>query len=219
MEQPLPQESGNTRDSSGANPGTFRGIAICAGLGGPLLVAYALLMNLKPRGCIAEECVGQSYRQGGPLESTLVLAALGLMIATAFGLYQMHRFEGRGARMVRIASLVAAASLLVGVLGLVINNVFFNSGLVYFLFAFPGTLLARLAFAVTGAGLMRSRVLPPWSGAMLILTSLLLLVHNDQNELILLVIPFGVTWMVLGGLLWSMAASPSSRRHTRVQHV
>lgn len=209
MEQPMAQETGDTRDSSGANPGTVRGTAICAVLCGFLLVAYALLMNLKPRGCIAEECVGQSYRAAGPLESTLVLAALGLMIATAFGLFWMHRFEGRGARMVRIAALVAAVSLFIGV---ALTNVFWWAGL-------AALLMAMLAFAVTGAGLMRSRVLPPWSGAMLILTSLLLLVHNDQNELILLVIPFGVTWMVLGGLLWSTAPSSSGRWHARIQHA
>ncbi|WP_157769041.1 hypothetical protein [Pseudarthrobacter sulfonivorans] len=219
MKKPSPRESEVMPAASGANLNTVRGIAISAGTGGLLLVAYAILMNVKPRGCIADECVGQSYRAAGPLESALALAAIGLMIATALGLYQMHRFEGRGARIVRIASLIAAASMLVGILGLVINNVFFNSGLVYFLVAFPGILLAMLAFAVTGAGLMRSRVMPPWAGAMLILTSLLLLVHNDQNELILLVIPFGVTWMVLGGLLWSTTASSSSRWHARIQHV
>jgi len=219
MEQPMAQGKGNTGDSSGANLNTFRGISISAGLGGLFLVAYAILMALKPRGCIAEECVGRSYREAGPLDSTLVLAALGLMIATAVGLYQMHRFEGRGARVVRIAALTAAASLLVGVLGLVINNVFFHSGLVYFLFVFPGLLLAMLAFAVTGAGLMRSGMLPAWSGAMLILTSLLLLVHNDQNELVLFIIPFGITWIVLGGLLWSATSAPASRWHARIQHA
>lgn len=219
MEQPLAQGMGNTRDVLEANQSTVRGIAICAAIGGLLLVAYAILMNQKPRGCIADECVGQSYRAAGPLESTLVLAALGLIIATAFGLYRIHQFEGRGARIVRISALVAAASLLVGVLGLVINNLFFDSGLMYFLALLAGILVAVLAFAVTGAGLMRSRVLPPWSGAMLILTSLLLLLHNDQNERILLIIPFGITWIVLGALLWSMASSPSSRWHTRIQNV
>lgn len=71
--------------------------------------------------------------------------------------------------------------------------------------------------AVTGAGLMRSGVLPAWAGALLALTSLLLLAFNDQNERILVVIPFGVSWMVLGGLLWFAAASPASRWHARIQ--
>jgi hypothetical protein len=123
------------------------------------------------------------------------------MIAAAFGLYRMHRFDGRGTRMVRMASLIAAASLLVGVLGLVLNSVFFDSGLLYLIFSLAGILVAVLAFAVTGAGLMRSGVVPPWAGAMLILTSLLLPLENDQNERILFLVPFGLTWIVLGGLL------------------
>lgn len=209
MEQPMARGTGDTRDSSAANPGPVRGTAICAGLGGLLLVAYAILMNLKPRGCIAEECVGQSYRAAGPLEATLVLTALGLMIATAVGLFRMHRFEDQGARMVRIAALVAAISLFIG---LALTNVIWWAG-------FAAFFLAMLSFAAVGAGLMRSRVLPPWSGAMLIVTSLLVLIHNDQNERILLLIPFGVTWMVLAGLLWFRAVSPSSRSRARIRHA
>jgi hypothetical protein len=209
MEQPLAQGTGSTRDASGANLSTVRGIAICAALGGLFLVVQAIIVALKPRGCIAVECVGRSYRESGPVDSILFLAALGLIIAAAIGLYWMHRFDGRGSRVVRIAGLVAAVSLLIGV-GL--TPAFFYVG-------FAALVVAILAFAVTGAGLMRSRVLPAWSGAMLVLTSLLLFAFNDQNERVLLVIPFGMTWMVLGGLLWSPASSPTSRWHARIQHA
>lgn len=221
MGQPLPQKSGKTRNTSGANPGTLRGSAICAALGGLLLVPYAILMNLKPRGCIAEECVGQSYREAGPLEAAVGLAALGLLAAALIGLYLMHRFKGQGARIVRIAALTAVAALLIGVLGPAILGVFFqsDSSLLYFFVILPAVVLAMLAFMVLGAGLTRSQVLPTWSGVTLLLTSLLLFVFNDQNERVFLIIPFGMTWMVLGGLLWARAASPDRRWHARIQHV
>lgn len=221
MEQPLPQGAENTRDASGIHPSTVHGIAICAGIGGLLLVPYAILMNLKLRGCIADECVGQSYREAGPLEAAVILAALGLLGAALIGLYRMHRFEGQGARVVRISALTAVASLLIGILGAGIMGIFFrsDSSLLYFFVTLPAILLAMLAFAVLGAGLMRSRVMPIWSGATLLLTSLLLFAFNDQNERVLLIIPFGVSWMVLGGLLWFSAASPSGRWHTHIQHA
>lgn len=212
MEQPMAQARGNTPEASGAaNPGTIRGTVICAGLGGLFLVAYSIVMALKPAGVV-------SYLEAGP---PLMFAALGLIIATAVGLFRMHRFDGRGARVVRIATLIAVASWLIAVLGLVVTAVFFqgDSSLVYFLAVFPGFLLGMLAFAVTGAGLMWSRVLPPWSGAVLVLASLLLFAFNTEDERILFVIPFGLTWMVLGGLLLSAALSPGTKRRARIQHA
>lgn len=214
MEQPTAHGRGNTPDASGAaNPGTVRGIAICAGLGGLFLVAYSIIMALKPAGVV-------SYLEAGP---PLMFAALGLIIATAVGLFRMHRFEGRGARVVRIATLIAAASWLIAVLGVVVTAVFFqgDSSLVYFLAVFPGLLVGMLSFAVAGAGLMWSRVLPAWSGALVVLTSLLLFGFNAEDDRILFVIPFGLTWMVLGGLLLSAARHHPTQDGTpvRTQHA
>lgn len=197
MEQPWNEGTGKELDVSEANPGPVRGIAICAGLGGLFLVAYAILMAMKPPGT-----VGGSYRESGALESILFLAGVGLIIATAVGLYWMHRLDLRGSKVVRIASITAAISLLMG-LGL--------AGSAFFWLGLAALVVAVLAFAVAGAGLMRSALLPAWSGALLIVASLLLLLTNTENEQILFVIPFGLTWMVLSGLLWLAAPSPSSR--------
>lgn len=102
-------------------------------------------MTMKPAGVV-------SFLEAGP---PLMCAAVGLLIAASVGLFRMHRFEGRGARVVRIAALTAAASWLVAVPGVAVTAVFFqgDSSLVYFLAVFPGLLLVVLAFAVTGAGL------------------------------------------------------------------
>lgn len=200
MQQPMAQGTGNTPGASGVSPATVRGIAVLASLGGLFFAAYAALMAQKPPGCIGDECIGRSYREAGPLE-ILFLAGAVLISATAVGLFRMHRFDGRGSRLVRIAALTAAASLLIGV-GL--------TAVVYWL-AFAFIVVAILAFAVTGTGLMRSRILPAWFGALLILTSLLLFGFNTENELVLWAIPFGATWMILGGLLWFKGPSVISR--------
>lgn len=209
MQQPMAPGARNTRDGSAAHPARVRGIAVLSILGGLFLAAHAILMALKPQGCGGDACIGGSYREAGPLETALFLAAVLLISATAAGLSWLHRFEGRGSRLVRIASLVAAASLLIGV------------GLtpIFFWLAFAIMLVGILAFAATGAGLMRSRILPAWSGALLILTSLLLCGFNTENEQVLFAIPFGVTWMILGALLWSMAPSPASRRRLGLRHA
>lgn len=209
MQQPMAQGTGGIPDGAGVNPGTIRGIAVLAGLGGVFLTAHSMLMALKPPGCIGDGCIGGSFREAGPLEAGLFLASVVLISATAVGLFWMHRFDGRGSRLVRIAALVAAASLLAG------------AGLtpIFFWAAFAAIVVAILAFAVTGAGLMRSRILPAWSGALLILASLLLFGFNTENEQVLFAIPFGVTWMVLGVLVWSMAPSPTTGPRIDIQHA
>lgn len=205
MQQPMATGKGDLPDGAGVNPGTVRGIAVLASLGGLFLTAHSILMALKPRGCVGDACIGGSFREAGPLEATLFLASVVLISATAVGLFWMHRFDGRGSRLV----LVAAVSLLVGA---AMTPIFFWA-------AFAAIVVAILAFAVTGAGLMRSRMLPAWSGALLILTSLLLFGFNTENEQVLFAIPFGATWMVLGALLWSMAPSPASGRPINIQHA
>lgn len=212
MEQPMAQGAGNPRE--GVSSGIVRGTAISAALGGLFLSVYATMMALKPRGCIAEECVGQSYREVGTMELILFLAALGLIAVAALGVFRMHRFGGRGSRVVRIGMLIGAISLVAGAIFGASSPI---TGLWWL--GFLALAVAFLSFAVSGAGLMRSRVLPSWSGAMLLVTSVLLFAMNDQNERVLFVLPFGAAWMVLGGLLWSAEAAPSKGWHGRIQHA
>ncbi|MEO5780549.1 MULTISPECIES: hypothetical protein [Arthrobacter] len=208
MEQPMAQPTGDSRD--GLSLSTVRGTAICAGLGGLLLGSFAIIVALKPRGCVAEECVGRSYSEGGPVDGLLFFVALALIAAATAGVYRMHRFDRRGFKLVRISAVVAAVSVVSG--AFLTNSALFFVGL-------AALILALLAFAVIGAGLMVTRVLPAWSGAMLLVTSLMLFGINDQNERGLLLIPFGVAWMVLGGLLLSAASSPSKGWHSRIQYA
>ncbi|TDL41156.1 hypothetical protein E2R57_00270 [Arthrobacter nitrophenolicus] len=82
-------------------------------------------------------------------------------------------------------------------------------GIAYYI-GFALVLVGVAAYAVLGAGLAATRPLPAWSGIVLTVSSLLLFGANDQNERILFVVPFGVTWMVLGALLWTAASSTRS---------
>jgi uncharacterized membrane protein YkvI len=88
-------------------------------------------------------------------------------------------------------------------------------GIAYYI-GFALVLVGVAAYAVLGAGLALTRVLPAWSGALLSVSALLLMAANDQNERILFVVPFGMTWMVLGVLLWTAAYS-TRNQNARVQ--
>lgn len=212
MENPSAQGSGDAPDASGDHLSTVRGTAVCAAVGGLLLVAYAVLMSSKPVGCAANDCVGGSIREAGALDMLLLLTGVVLISVAAIGISWMHRPAGSGSKVVRMSAMVAGVSLFTGIV--LVGTALFWVGL-------AALILAILAFAVTGAGMLSSKVLPAWSGAVLVLASVLLLAANDQNQQVLFVIPFGLAWLLLGGLLWAAASAsrPASSWHANIRHA
>lgn len=177
--------------------GSLRASGIAGILGGLCLAASASMQALQPPGCIAEGCVGMAYRTAGPLEALLFLSGVLLIVGATFGFLVLVPSGSRGTRIVRIGAAVAAPAMFLGVILM---------GVAYSI-AFSLVLVAVIAYAVLGAGLAVTRVLPAWSGIILAVSSLLLFGANDQNERILFVVPFGLTWMVLGALLWASASA------------
>jgi hypothetical protein len=68
----------------------------------------------------------------------------------------------------------------------------------------PAGLAMVLGFLLFAITILRE--LPRWAGAFLIVGTLVLLGVNDQDERILLAIPFGLAWMSIGYVLWSGTA-------------
>lgn len=182
-----------------------RGSAAAGAVGGLCLIAYGIVQAMQPPGCIAEECVGRTYRSAGALEGFLLVAGLLLIIGATLGFRAVHP---AGARVVRIAAVVAATGMFFGF-------VLMGSGLYFVGFALA--VGGILAYAVMGIGLVVARVLPAWAGVMLTVSALLLLGANDQNERVLFVVPFGLAWLVLGALLWTSAAPRNESRRGGVR--
>lgn len=169
--------------------------------GGLFLTVSAIMQSLQPPGCIAEACVGRTYRSAGPIEGLLFLAGMMLIVGATFGFLALVSSGSRGARIVRIGAAVAGLAMFLGVVLM---------GVAYYI-AFSLVLLAVIAYAALGTGFAVSQAVPAWAGVMLTVTALLLMAANDQNERILFVVPFGVTWVVLGALLWTAASSTRSQ--------
>ena len=70
-------------------------------------------------------------------------------------------------------------------------------------FVIPAALALVVGFVLLGVAILRSGVLPRWAAALLIIGTLAMLGMNEQNTQVLLAIPFGVTWAVIGYVLWS----------------
>lgn len=62
-------------------------------------------------------------------------------------------------------------------------------------FVLPVLLALVVGFVLLGVVILRTGVLPRWCAA--------LLGMNEQTTRVLLAIPFGVAWAVLGAVLWT----------------
>lgn len=160
--------------------------------GGLSLTGYAIIQAMQAPGCIAEECAGRTYRTAGPVEGSLFLAAIVLIIGATLAFLAI---PAAGTRALRMSAVVAATALFSG---------FALIGIAYFA-GLALVLGVIVAYVVMGFSLVSSRVFPLWAGVMLAVSALLLFGANDQNERILFVVPFGMAWMVLGILLWLSA--------------
>ncbi|MGX1159884.1 hypothetical protein FBY31_1755 [Arthrobacter sp. SLBN-100] len=167
--------------------------------GGLCLTASAIMQAMQPPGCIAEECVGRTYRSAGPFEALLFLAGIVLIVAATLAFLAA---QPAAPRTVRIAAVAAAAGMFIG---------FALMGSVLYLAGLALVVVAIAAYVVLGISVASSRVLPVWAGVLLAASALLLLGANDQNERILFVVPFALTWIVLGALLWTSAPRSQGR--------
>ena len=160
--------------------------------GGALWIAFAALAAGRPAGCVGDECLLQSHRDLGGLDALVIAGGLLILVALA----QL------AARMRGPAAPVVAGGVAVILAGLV-------SGNWYVLVA--GVAACAIGSALLGIAVVRAGVAPVWVGALLVAGSLALFAANDQDDRVLLAIPFALAWIVAGA--YGVSAI---RNHTRV---
>ncbi len=175
-------------------------------LGGALLAAGAIVQALQPIGCVGDECYlpGRSLRQGSSLGSALTIAAVLALAVGVFGLVRHVRALGRFGRIGSVGLVVSGAGIVTLIMASLVQAIFFNNdfwAMPYFVI--PGILALVIGFVLLGVAILRSGVLPRWAAALLIIGTLAMLGMNEQNTQVLLAIPFGVAWAVIGYVLWS----------------
>ncbi len=184
-------------------------------LAGVLWVAFALVLASQPQGCVGAECdlPGRSYRPWGPLAPTLFIAALlllvGGLVAVAWAAWKRSAF-GKVGRVGILLSTVGG--LLIAVL-LVIQALFFNGDFPLMpFFVLPALLALLLGFLLLGSALLRARMVPRWAGVLWLLSALALLAFNTEDVRVLLAVPLGLIWVVVGACLWTTQEKPQ-REH------
>jgi hypothetical protein len=180
-------------------------------LGGVLWIAGVVITALKPEGCIGVECdlPGRSMREGRPVDAALAIAGVLMIVlgATAIVVRGGDRLGPQGLVGLRV-SMAGAALLLIAGLA---QAIFFAGDFPYMpLFVLSGGLALVIGFLLLGVAIVRSRLLPRWSGLLLVLGALGMLGFNDQNAQALLAIPFGFAWVAIGYVLCSDGGEWSS---------
>ena len=75
-------------------------------------------------------------------------------------------------------------------------------------FVIPGWLALIMGFLLLGSALLRARMVPSWVGILLLLSALVLLGFNDQDIRVLLAVPLGLSWVVVGACLGTTQDGP-----------
>ena len=184
-------------------------------LGGALWIAWAIVHALQPLGCVADECSlpGRSMREGSALGSVLLIAAVLALAVGVWDLVSRARTMGGFGRLGSAGLIASAAGVVTIVIAGLVQGIFYNGdfwAMPYFVI--PAALALVAGFVLLGVTIMRSGVLPRWVAALLIIATLVMLGMNEQNTWVLMAIPFGVTWAVIGYVLWS---GRGERRATR----
>ena len=164
--------------------------ALAALAGGALWIAFAVLAAGQPQGCVGDECLLNAHRDLGAYNA--LLAAGGVLILAAFA----------GVARGRAARAAVAGGVALGVAAGVAGAPW-------------GFVVAGLAATVAGFALAGIALAPRWAGLLLTGSSLLLFAANDQDARVLLLIPFAVTWMAIGGLLLRRPPTGSTRDRDR----
>ncbi len=175
-------------------------------LGGTLWVAWAIVHALQPLGCVGDECSlpGRSMREGSALGSVLLIAAVLALAVGVWGLVSRAQALGGFGRLGSVGLIASAAGVVIIVIASLVQAIVYNGdfwAMPYFVI--PAALALVVGFVLLGVAILRAGVLPRWAAALLIIGTLAMLGMNEQNTQVLLAIPFGVAWAVIGYVLWS----------------
>lgn len=174
-------------------------LAVAAGL----TVALAVyLQSLEPVGCIGAGCEGHAMRDS-PTSVTVLLGLGGaLLVASVLGFGTLLRRRGRLGRLgvLGCGLLVAGAAVLAagGVFSVLFPGPSEDAmpG-----FVIPGFGATALGLFLVAVAVFRSRLLPSWSVALVVIGVVTMVLVNEQTSRVLFAIPFCLAWTVAGLVL------------------
>jgi hypothetical protein len=187
-----------------ASSGLVRWCGLAAMLGGVLWAISAVIHASKPRGCIAEECAFRPMRETSALDGFPLLLSLLLFAGGVAGLMILARSAGRWGKAGNTGVILCAIGAALVVIASLVQTIFFGGDFPLMpFFVIPSALALVFGLLLLGLAILRARVLPRWAAVLFIVGTLAMLGVNEQTARVLLAIPLGVAWVVVGYVLWS----------------
>lgn len=176
-------------------------------IGGLAWIAFAILANAKPVGCVGAQCATALMRDTGDIDILLLTGAV-LIAGSLLGLALQAREANRSSTLWRIG----AASATIASIGLLVARIAApDSDAAWTLVVFPSMVALVLGLAVSGIGIARAGALPPVAGVLITISALALFGANDQDARVLLCIPLGLA-AIATGVLAPRDTTPASIR-------
>jgi preprotein translocase subunit SecG len=163
-------------------------------VGGVAWVVAIVVHALQPEGCVGDQCLVRPQREATSGTSWLmVLTAVALVAFLAVLLVLLARTGELG-----WTGVTGVAACLLGIATLAVMTL---PALRDQTRPLPGLVAVALGLALVGWTVLRSNVVPTWTGIGLLAGVLLLGGVNEQSSRVLLALPFGIAWLVTGVVL------------------
>jgi hypothetical protein len=189
---------------------------VCAVIGGAAWTAAGVIHASQPRGCVGDECSAWQMREATTGTSLLVALAGVMLVASLAGLVLLVRRHGRLGRMGVVGATFCGVGVVVLGLAAALQQFVFGVDFRWMpAFVLPGVAALVVGLALVAATVLRSRILPSWVGAGLLIGAVLLVGANEQTAAILLAVPFGLALLAAGATLLlrqpeAVAATPTA---------
>lgn len=166
--------------------------------GGALWTLHAVLIAARPEGCIADACA--SAGPARPTEDLLRLFLASVALLTAGVLTAGPRERDQRSPALRVAAASFAAGTAALVVGLGVNAVLVGDSPLWWLHDSDslGRFLPAFGSLAAGLAALRGAWLGRWHGWLLIFAALLSFGFNAQTDRVLLTVPLGLAWVVVG---------------------
>ncbi len=167
--------------------------AIAGVVGAVVMAAHAVLLALRPEGCVGQACSGGAAHRPSEDISWLFLIAVALLAVAVAG----HRTLPRWGRIATATTLAVGALLLA--VGIAINRGSSYGDPLWWLVDSDtlGRFVPLLATGIAGFAVLRSPVLRAWLGSLLLAAFVIGLPFNIQDWRVLLNLPMSAAWAVL----------------------
>ncbi len=179
-------------------------------IGGSAWVVAIVMHALQPSGCVGDECLVRPQREATTGTSWLMVLAAVAMVAFLVALMTLLARTGE-LGWTGIAG-VATCGLGIATLAVMALPTFRDQTR-----PLPGLVAVAVGLMLVGWTVLRSDVVPTWTGLGLLGGVLLLAGVGEQNSRVLFALPFGVAWLVAGVVLVrrsnTAAAAPGQPPH------